>query len=439
MNKQNISLLSLFILFAFNLHAFEETTFLTQMKKVFNEPKACANGDSSWQIKSITVPRRTHSIPTVSNPFGRELKDNKEKYLLRYSIYGCKLGKNGSIVIIPGRGEGSPEFFETALEFIHRGFSPIYVMDPRGQGLSPRLLDMQKGHLENFNHYLSDLNLLIKEVKTDLAKRNGEDQDLFYLSNSMGAGIGLGHFMQKNSQPSPFKAAAMLGPMIRINYLAFNKKNPTWLNDKIYSENGALLIATLFCSIGKCDGYADKKNFSDYRPGTRKFIPQNEDKMTHSKTRYDYKTYLLDEFDWSGVKNKFYEKGEKWNNLIIGGATYNWVLTTTYFLKHMKSKKGIQELQNIPFNLIAGENDNRIYRPYLDGSHDLSRIKGYCQDVNKYNSFQRDDLCQLNVIKNGFHELLKEKDSIRLDAIESAVKFFLKHKTKLQSINASSL
>ena len=143
----------------------------------------------------------------------------------------------------------------------------------------------------------------------------------------------------------------------------------------------------------------------------------------------------------SKIKKEHYSPDENWNSLVIGGATYGWVLTTTYFLKHMKTPEGVQKLQNIPFRLIAGENDNRMYKPYLDGTHDLSRTKKFCDGINQFNKFQNKQLCELKIIKDGFHELHKEKDEIRLQAIESAVEFFLKHSSRknFQSLNASSL
>lgn len=438
MNFLKIILIMNFVFFSLIASSFEESEFLIKMKERFESTPKCENGDLEWQIKTVAVPLTTHSTPSLNNPLGSKLSEPVGKYRLRYSIFGCELGKNGSIIIVPGRGEGSPEFYETALEFISRGFSPIYVMDPRGQGLSPRLIDLQKGHLENFHHYISDLAYVVEEAKNDLAQKGRSHQELYYLSNSMGAGIGLGHLMSESK--SPFTAAAMLGPMIRINYLAFNKKQPTWLNNKIYSENGALAISTFHCAIGKCGEYADAKNFSDYKQNTRKFLPNNEDKMTHSQARYAFKTYLLDEFDWKSIKQTHYDSNENWESLIIGGATYGWVRTATHFLKHMKSEKGIKQLGNVPFNLIAGENDNRIYKPYLDGTHDLSRISGFCHHVNKLNAHNNASLCTLSVIKDGYHELLKESDELRIKAIDAATSFFLKHQKikTYQSLNTAS-
>lgn len=428
--------LILISLFCSSFLSFANSIDINELKTRLSKDVKCSNGNSYWKIQQLQVPRRTHSKPGFLNPQGKAV-DSKESYRLRYSVYGCELGPKGSVVIVPGRGEGSVEFYETALTLEGMGYGPIYVMDPRGQGFSPRLLDDQKGHLENFNHYISDFEHLTKEVITDLRKRGRSNQPLFYLSNSMGAAIGLGYFMR--NKKNPYKAAAMLGPMIRINYIAFNKKQPTWLNNLIYSENGAILLATIKCFLGNCENYADAKNFGAYKPGRRKFIANNENKMTHSKSRYEYKTFLLDEFDWTKIKKQNFGSNENWQNLRIGGATYGWVLASTYFLKYMKSEKGIKNLSNTPFNLIAGENDNRIYRPYLDGTHDLSRIKKFCDSVNGSNTYKNKNLCTLTPIPNGFHELHKENEDIRNNVFNQIDLFFqnVGQKIQTQKLNAS--
>ena len=58
-------------------------------------------------------------------------------------------GIKGSIVISVGRAESSISYYETAKSFLDIGYSPIYVIDHRGQGLSERILDNdQKSHVE---------------------------------------------------------------------------------------------------------------------------------------------------------------------------------------------------------------------------------------------------------------------------------------------------
>ncbi len=76
------------------------------------------------------------------------------------------IAPRGFIVLFPGRGEGSFEYYETAIDFIGRGFVPFYLLDHRAQGLSSRLLaDSHKGHIASFDDYVDDAEAFVSAVK----------------------------------------------------------------------------------------------------------------------------------------------------------------------------------------------------------------------------------------------------------------------------------
>ena len=63
----------------------------------------------------------------------------------------------GSIIFCPGRTEFIEKYFESIEDLLARGFH-VLIMDPRGQGLSDRLLDDRlKSYVENFQDYADDL------------------------------------------------------------------------------------------------------------------------------------------------------------------------------------------------------------------------------------------------------------------------------------------
>ncbi len=101
-------------------------------------------------------------------------------------------------------------------------YGPIYVLDHRGQGFSPRLLDDPgKAHVGDFADYVADLQAVAEAVLEDTkALGAAADSPLWYMSNSMGGAIGLGYF-QAMGADNPFTAAALVGPMIRVNYVSF--------------------------------------------------------------------------------------------------------------------------------------------------------------------------------------------------------------------------
>ncbi|MCP5086270.1 MAG: hypothetical protein GY952_05650 [Rhodobacteraceae bacterium] len=159
-----------------------------------------------------------------AEPFWQRLiaQNPQDGYRVRYSRFGCKLGRKGVIIVAPGRTEASVEYYETAIDFIAMGYGPIYVVDHRGQGMSPRLLpDLSKGHIERFDDYVADFRAVVEAVQSDLSEFGGTSSPpLFFVSNSMGGAIGLGYF-QVVGERNPFTAAVLAGPMIRVNYISF--------------------------------------------------------------------------------------------------------------------------------------------------------------------------------------------------------------------------
>ena len=70
----------------------------------------------------------------------------------------------GTVLILQGRAEFIEKYFETIGELTRRGFS-VAAFDWRGQGGSDRLLkDGHKGHVDDFSHYLLDLDAVISDV-----------------------------------------------------------------------------------------------------------------------------------------------------------------------------------------------------------------------------------------------------------------------------------
>lgn len=148
---RNILLGLAFILLARPALALDETVVFGQMIDLYSQDQKCGAGSDfpAWERGQL------------SNP--------NDGYRVRYSRFGCIVAPRGSIVVFPGRGEGSFEYYETAIDFIDRGFGPVYVLDHRGQGLSPRLLeDPHKGHVARLEDYVDDALAFVAHVKADL-------------------------------------------------------------------------------------------------------------------------------------------------------------------------------------------------------------------------------------------------------------------------------
>lgn len=398
--------------------AINEADVYTAMKNRFESTEYCAERpvEMFWKRMVVQTPKKAFK--------------GARTYNLRYSKFGCTLGKKGAILVSPGRSEGSPEYYETAIDYVKDGYSPVYVIDHRGQGLSPRELpNTYKGHVANFDDYVSDLKYAVTQIEKDLQTlgfKKGETP-FYFTSNSMGSAIGLGYF-QTMGDKTPFTAAALLGSMIRVNYLSYIDKDAGPINDAIYSEAGVIAQGTVNClTKKKCARYARPEVFGDYKPGTRNYVYSDSEKemeeyMTHSKSRYDLRTFLWDEFDWSDIIAEEY-KGENWTGPQLGGSTFSWTLYSTKFLINMRKRRSIKKMPDMPILLMTGTRDLRAYKPYKDGSTDLSRHSGFCDSVNKSNRFNK-KLCTFYPLKDSFHEIYKESDLYRNKALNVIKAFF---------------
>jgi len=442
LKTNSLRLISLLSILAFSTQssAFEESESLEKMISLIEDGHKCENGSDFWKRKVVEVTKNIYSRPSLTRKFGKKLSNPNGTYRMRYSKYGCELGNKGAIVISPGRGESSVDYYETAIDFINRGYGPIYALDHRGQGLSPRLSDdLQKHHLVNYKHYLTDMNSAVQNILNDLKKMGRKDEPLFLTSNSMGGGIALLYSINKGpfDKENPFTSMALLAPTIKINYLSYVHKDPTWLNTNvIYTEKNLVRKAWYICGIPiDCTKYAADE-FSDYKPTEHilKNDASDENFMTHSRERFNFHRYLYEEFPWEGIAADEYQN-ENWSSVLIGGATAGWVLSSTPFFTYLRSTKAIKKLPNKPIFIMTGEFDHRVYRPYFTGEvdengdkvieHDLSYHIDYCNDVNKHNVHNNNELCRFHEVKDAFHELYKETDNFRNDAINRVDEFFM--------------
>lgn len=117
--------------------------------------------------------------------------------------------KSRAVVISSGRTEFIDKYAEVAFDLFQQGFA-VYVIDHRGQGFSGRLLtDLHKGHVVDFEHYVSDLHQFVTEVVLPR-----ESLSPVLVGHSMGAAI-VARFIQV--YPDIAAGAAVCSPMLEIN------------------------------------------------------------------------------------------------------------------------------------------------------------------------------------------------------------------------------
>lgn len=273
------------------------------------------------------------------------------------------------ILICPGRIESYMKYPELAYDLFHCGYD-VVIIDHRGQGRSGRLLqDSHRGHVEDFSHYVDDLETLyLKEIRNHHYRRR------YALAHSMGGAI---ITLMIGRQPKAFDAVVLASPMFGI-FLPM----PKWMANRILD-------------------WAEKRpTFRDgYAPGTGKWRPRPFalNQLTHSDERYRHNL-------------RFYVDDPQ---LRVGGPTYHWV------------REGLQAGQSIlnkakeistPLLLLQASDD----RVVDNRAQDL-----FCQAMVA--AGQPCEGGKPQVIVGARHEILFEKDSMRAEALEAIVAFFSRH------------
>lgn len=317
-------------------------------------------------------------------------------YNVRFTQFGCLKGIKGSAVVSPGRTETSLKYLETAYDLIDQGYSPVFAIDHRGQGLSPRFLENSfKGHVEDFTNYVDDFEDFVNQIVLPKVSEN-----LYFLSNSMGGAIGVRYF-ERVKEKSPFKKAVLFGPMLKI------KLDDANANDQ-RSESSVRLQASLLCLSGltfgglTCNGYANPK-WTDYNPSARHLDPTNPNpaNLTHSLARFKARDFLWNEFRASRDEGS-YQNFEHWESAALGGPTVRWTWQATKYNQIMRKISNLKKIQT-PIVIVTGDKD---IRADLEGHQDF---------YNRMIRAKRD--CKIHFLKDAYHELMVESDFYRNQAL----------------------
>jgi lysophospholipase len=181
----------------------------------------------------------------------------------------------GSVIFQPGRTEIIEKFLETAEELTARGFA-VLILDPRGQGLSTRLLpDPLKCYVDSFEDYCDDLAFVVNAFKSDLPRPH------VLMGHSMGGTIGLQTVLTGRLNPA---ACVFTAPMLGLQdietpIIGYLMKTLAWAGLKKYplpfqgSRNGRPLAFRLNKLTSDPDRYQLWATYFENHPRLRLGAP----------------------------------------------------------------------------------------------------------------------------------------------------------------------
>jgi lysophospholipase len=150
----------------------------------------------------------------------------------------------GTILLLQGRAEYIEKYGEVCAELLARDWA-IATVDWRGQGGSKRQLrNSRKGHVEDFQDYLLDLDALITE-----ARIRGMPEPFHLLAHSTGSAIAL---LALDRGPLPIERAVLISPLVGIAGLRWPRASRVLA--RVLSSLG---LATCFVPGGKRISIAD--------------------------------------------------------------------------------------------------------------------------------------------------------------------------------------
>jgi lysophospholipase len=227
-----------------------------------------------------------------------------------------------TVLIVPGRTEGSLKYTETCFDIYSKGYN-VLVYGHRGQGFSQRILpNSQIGYVEDFDDYVTDLDSWFAK-----ACELGGSGHLHIIAHSMGALICLKWLDQSVQKVS---SVCFTSPMLKFD---FGKIPETVVKSFVY----------LKCLLGL------GKEFS-VKPGELNPVTYGADLTTCSERLAWYRSVLI-----------------KFPELQLGYPSNHWLKVSL----QEQSKWSLVRLQNLlikypstPFVSFLAEKDC-VVRPHL--------------------------------------------------------------------------
>ena len=244
----------------------------------------------------------------VQTPDGVAIRYARWEPLLRPS--------KGSVIILHGRTECIEKYFETITDLRERGFG-VLTFDWRGQGGSTRLLkDPKKGHVENFNEYLTDFETVLMEIALPDCKAPH-----YVLGHSTGSLVAL---LAAPALSNKIRRMVLVSPLLKLSGLPMRQ-----------STMQRILGALTFIGLGRLFVPRDKSI------GNQKTFISN--KLTSDTRRFERNRNIVEHVD----------------ALAISYPTISWVFAACRAMVRVGAP-GYSSAISIPTLLVAAGNDTVV-------------------------------------------------------------------------------
>lgn len=260
------------------------------------------------------------------------------------------------MLLLGGRGDVIEKYLEVIAHWAAQGWA-VTTFDWRGQGGSGRLADNPlTGHIEDFGQWIADFGALAMDW------RGQGDGAHVMLGHSMGGHLLLRALAEKVVTPD---AAILVAPMLG-------------LHTGVLPDAVGYGLARLMCRLGRSRHMAWTQ-----QEGSERLDRLREKRLTHSPERY------ADELWW-----REHDRG-----IALGPPSWRWVEQAFESTRALAASPALARLA-LPLLILATDADQLVSTPAI------RRIATRLSTVH------------LHVYgPEAAHEILRESDSVRLDAL----------------------
>lgn len=265
-------------------------------------------------------------------------------------------GRRGRLLLLAGRGDMIEKYLEVSAYFAARGWA-VTTFDWRGQGGSGRsLADSMVGHIADFGQWITDLGDFAQEWQVAGAGPH------VVLAHSMGGFLALRAMVDQVIRPD---AAVLTAPMLGLN----GGIVPEWL---------ARSIIRLMLRVAGPTGAAWTQN-----EASEVQLRARQQRLTHSLSRYD------DELYWRRATPE----------ISLGPPSWGW-LDQAYRATAALARDPALAQMKVPTLIIGTDADQLV------SARAIRSVAARLPDA------------QLHMYgAEAAHEILREADDVRLDAL----------------------